>query len=98
MVAKIRSNPDFHLLVKKRTGFAWMLTFAMLAVYFGFILLVAFNKPFLATPLGTGVMTVGIPIGLAVIVSAFVLTGIYVAKANSEFDGLIAKIKEEAMK
>lgn len=98
MVARIRNNPDFQALVKKRTGFAWMLTIAMLIVYFGFILLVAFNKPFLATPLGSGVMTVGIPIGLGVIISAFVLTGIYVAKANSEFDVLIEKIKQEAMK
>lgn len=98
LVERVRNNPDFKMLVAKRTGFAWLLTAAMLVIYFGFILLVAFNKPLLATPLGTGVMTVGIPVGLFVIVSAFLLTGIYVAKANTEFDGLIEKIKKEALK
>jgi len=44
--------------------------------------------------LGTGVTTIGIPIGLFVIVSAFVLTGIYVNKANSKYDALIRRIVE----
>ena len=59
---------------------------------------VAFGKGFLGIPLGNGVMTIGIPIGLAVIVSAFALTGIYVRRANSEFDELTEKIKKEAVK
>ena len=71
---------------------ALSLTVAMMVVYFGFILLVAYAPKFLGTPLGTGVMTIGIPIGLFVIVSAFLLTGIYVSKANSKYDPLIRKI------
>ena len=51
---------------------------------------------FLGMPLGAGVMTVGIPVGLAVIVSAFVLTGLYVRRANTEFDALTRQIVEEA--
>ena len=47
-------------------------------------------------PLAGGVTTVGIPLGLFVIISAFVLTGIYVRRANSEFDALIRQIIEEA--
>jgi uncharacterized membrane protein (DUF485 family) len=67
----------------------------MLIVYFGFILLIAYAPKFLGTPLGSGVTTIGIPIGLSVIVLAFVLTGIYVRRANSSYDGLIRKIIEE---
>jgi uncharacterized membrane protein (DUF485 family) len=96
--SRIRQNPAFQELVRKRTGFAWLLSALMLLIYFGFILLVAFDKTFLATPLGTGVTTIGIPIGIAVIVSAFVLTGIYVKRANSEFDELTDKIKKDALK
>ena len=64
----------------------------MLIVYFGFILLVAYAPHFLGTPMGTGVTTIGIPIGLLVIVSAILLTGLYVSKANSKYDPLIRKI------
>ena len=73
---------------------ALRLTSAMMAIYFGFILLVAYAPKFLGTPLGTGVMTIGLPVGLTVIVLAFVLTGIYVSKANSSYDALIRKIVE----
>ena len=70
----------------------------MMIVYYGFILLVAFNKPFLATRLGEGVMTVGIPLGLGVIVFTILITGIYVRRANSEFDALTEQIAKGALK
>jgi uncharacterized membrane protein (DUF485 family) len=54
--------------------------------YYGFILLVAFDKPFLARKLGSGVTTVGMPLGVAVIVFTIVITWIYVRRANGEFD------------
>ena len=76
--------------------FGWTLSLIMLVIYFGFILLVAYAPKFLGTPLGTGVTTIGIPIGLFVIVSAFVLTGIYVSKANSNYDTLIRRIVERS--
>jgi uncharacterized membrane protein (DUF485 family) len=70
----------------------------MLVIYYGFILIVAFNKEFLGQPLSAGsITTVGIPIGLGVIISAFVLTGIYVRRANSEFDRMTREIKEEVL-
>jgi len=75
-----------------------MLAIVMLVIYYGFILIVAFNKEFLGQPLSPGsITTVGIPVGLGVIVSAFVLTGIYVFRANSEFDRLTREIKEEVL-
>jgi uncharacterized membrane protein (DUF485 family) len=88
----IKRDPDFAHLVHRRTSFAWLLTVLMLLIYFGFIFVVAFAPKFLGTPLGDGVTTIGIPLGLFVIVSAFILTGIYVRRANTEFDALTEKI------
>ena len=94
--AKIRRNPKFVELVQQRNTLARILTIAMLVFYFGFILLVAFGKGFLGTPISEGsVTTIGIPVGLFVIVSAFVLTGIYVAKANTSFDRLNDELLRE---
>jgi uncharacterized membrane protein (DUF485 family) len=95
-VLRIRQGPLFRELVAKRTRFAWTLSAVMLAIYFGFILIIAFAPKLLGKPIGGGVMTVGIPVGLFVIVSAFVLTGIYVQRANSEFDNLTQRIMEQA--
>ncbi len=98
LVHAIRSNPKYHELVSKRSRFAWTLAAAMLVIYYGFILIIAFDKAFLAQPLWTGsVTTVGIPVGIGVILSAFVLTGIYVFRANAEFDRLTNEIKEEVL-
>ena len=96
VVAKIEANPKYHALRRKRAGFGWQLTALMMLVYYGYIALIAFNKPFLAQPIGAGVTTLGIPIGLGVIVFTIVLTGIYVRRANSEYDRLTAEILREA--
>lgn len=94
--AKIRNNPKFAELVSRRGALARNLTIAMLVIYFGFILLVAYAPGFLGTPISsTSVTTIGVPIGLFVIVSAFILTGIYVAKANTTFDQMNEEILRE---
>ncbi len=98
IVAKIEANPKYHELRRKRTAFGWILTILMLVVYFGYIALIAFNKPFLAQPIGSGVTTLGIPIGMGVIIFTIVITGIYVRRANGEYDQLTAEILEEASK
>ena len=98
IVAKIEANPKYHELRRKRNGFGWTLSVLMLLVYFGYIALIAFNKPFLAQPIGNGVTTLGIPIGLGVILFTIVITGIYVRRANREYDDLTAEILEEASK
>jgi uncharacterized membrane protein (DUF485 family) len=67
----------------------------MLAVYYGYIALIAFNKPFLAQPLGAGVTTLGIPIGMGVIVFTIVITGLYVRRANKVYDRLTAELMKE---
>ena len=98
MVAKIEANPKYHELRRKRNVFGWSLTALMLIVYYGYIALIAFDKPFLAQPIGAGVMSLGIPIGLAVIIFTIVITGIYVRRANGEYDRLTAEILKEASK
>ena len=98
IVAKIEANPKYHELKRKRNAFGWTLTILMLIVYFGYIALIAFNKPFLAQPIGNGVTTLGIPIGLAVIIFTIVITGIYVRRANGEYDHVTTEILEEASK
>ena len=94
LVEKIKANPDYQKLVKTRTSFALKLTVAMLVVYFTFILTIAFNPSALAVPLSADtVTTIGIPVGMVIIIFAFILTGIYTRRANSEFDDLTNKIK-----
>lgn len=94
-LARIERDPNYQELVRRRSALGWMLSLTILVIYFGFILLVGYAPKFLGTPLGSGVTTIGIPIGLSVIVLAFVLTGIYVRQANSSYDVLIRKIAEE---
>ena len=82
-------------MTQKRTKFGVQLSILMLAIYYGFILVVAFAPSVLGIPI-YGVITLGIPVGVFIIVAAFVLTGIYVRRANSEFDELTRQIIEEA--
>jgi len=98
LVQRIASNPKYQELKAKRTSYGWWLTLAMMVVYYGFILLVAFNKTFLSQRLGEGVMTVGIPIGFGVIVFTIVITAIYVKRANKEFDDLTAEVTKAVLK
>ena len=98
LAKRIASDPNYQELKSKRSSFGWWLTLAMMVVYYGFILLVAFNKEFLSQRMGDGVMTVGIPIGFGVIVFTIVITAIYVKRANSEFDDLAAKVAKAVLK
>ena len=98
LTTRIMNDPNYQTLKARRSRFGWSLTIAMMIVYYGFILLVAFNKPFLATRLGEGVTTLGMPIGLAVIVFTVIITAIYVRRANSEYDALTELIAKAALK
>ena len=61
VVDKIQSNPKYLELRRKRNRFGWWLTALMMVVYYGYIALIAFDKPFLAQPIGDGVTTIGHP-------------------------------------
>jgi uncharacterized membrane protein (DUF485 family) len=97
LVKRIESNPKYRELVSKRTSYGWILTLIMMVVYYGYILLIAFDKELMSKKIGNGVMTWGIPIGLFVIVFTVILTGIYVRRANNEFDELTADIRREVV-
>lgn len=90
-IARIQADPRFRELERKRNAFSWTLCVIMLIAYFAFILLVAFAGNFVATPVW-GVVTLAFPLGLGVIVLAIVLTGIYVMKANGEYDELTRQL------
>ncbi|CQH74536.1 inner membrane protein involved in acetate transport [Yersinia enterocolitica] len=93
---EIENNPRFKELVQKRSHFAWLLSLITLALYVGFIFLIAFEPQWLGTPLYAGAtITRGIPVGVGLIVISFVLTSIYVIRANGEFDRLTAEILRE---
>jgi len=95
LVSRVMNDPNFIELEKKRNGLGVTLAVTMLVIYYGYIALLAFAKPFLSTIIGGGgVVTYAFPIGLFVLVSAIVITGIYVWRANTEFDGLTRKIME----
>lgn len=98
VIEKIQRHPKYMELKKKRNVFGWSLTLLMMFVYYGYIALIAFNKPFLAQPIGTGVTSLGIPIGLGVIIFTVVITGIYVRRANTEFDDLTNDILKDVSK
>jgi uncharacterized membrane protein (DUF485 family) len=98
LVQRIAAHPDYIALKAKRSRFGWTLAVMMLIVYYGFILLVAFNKPFLAQRLGDGVMTIGMPIGLGVILFTVIITIIYVRRANAEYDTLAERVSKAVLK
>jgi uncharacterized membrane protein (DUF485 family) len=98
LTKRIVSDARYQRLKSRRSRFGWLLAVAMLIVYYGFILLVAFNKPLLGTRLGEGVTTIGMPLGLGVIVFTIVITGIYVRRANSEYDELTEQIARGVLK
>lgn len=79
-------------LQQARWRIAVVLTAAMMAIYFGFILLVAFNKPLLARPVAPG-LSLGILLGSLVIASAWILIWIYVRWANTHYDAAIDEIR-----
>lgn len=92
LVQRIAAHPQYQELKRKRSSFGWWLTLAGMLAYYGFILLVAFNKPLLSQKMGSGVTTLGMPIGVAVIVFTIVITWVYVRRANSEFDALTEQV------
>lgn len=96
LLARVRANPKYAQLVGRRGRLAWTLTALILAAYFGYVGLIAFDKAVLAQPIGDSVVSLGIPVGLGLIVFTIVITAIYVLRANGEFDQLTREIVEEA--
>jgi len=95
LVKKIQSNPTYQELKAKRSAYGWVLTIIMLVAYYGYIAVIAFDKELFARKIGEGVTTLGIPVGVGLIVFTVIITGLYVRRANSEFDEMTAKLIKE---
>ncbi|MFH6783741.1 MULTISPECIES: DUF485 domain-containing protein [Methylobacterium] len=92
--ARVLASPNFRRLVHERTRFAWILSGLMLAIYLVFILLIAFAHGLMATKV-MGTISLGLVLGIGVILAAFLLTGIYVVRANGRFDDLTRDLNRE---
>jgi len=98
VVEKIQRHPKYQELRARRNPLGIVLTILMLVVYYGYIGLIAFDKPFLAKPIGPGVTSLGIPIGMGVILFTIVITVYYVRIANNKFDALTEEILKDVTK
>ena len=96
--AKVLADPKFNEMVSVRNSYSWICTVLMLVAYFGFILLIAFNPALLGSKIGSGVMTLGVPVGLGVILVTVAITAIYVEKANTEFDAMKEAVLKDVQK
>ena len=90
---EVLADPRYQRLVQRRGRFTWTLSIIMLVAYFGYVALVAFDKPFLARPIGGGVTSLGIPVGVGLILLAILLTGLYVRRANRDYDPLVEALR-----
>lgn len=99
LYAKIRSNPKFAQLCQERGRFSLILSLAVLIPYYTFMMTVAFNPAFFTEKFGSSeILTIGWPIGAVMIIGAWLLTGIYIRRANGEFERLNEEIIAEARK
>jgi uncharacterized membrane protein (DUF485 family) len=86
------SESKLQALARTRMRLAITLTLGMIVIYFGFVLLIAFNKPLLGSLLRPG-LSLGILLGALVIVFSWILTWIYVRWANAHYDRLLREIE-----
>lgn len=93
-VRTILESDKFKALVRKRVSVTMTLTIIMLVVYFGFILVIAFNKEILAAKIGEHV-TLGLPIGIGIILFAWLLTGVYTRWANGSYDKSVRELRNQ---
>lgn len=92
---RLLEDPEFKDLVSRKNRFSINLTIITLVVYYGFILLIAFKRDVFASRV-IGSTTFGILLGIGVILSCWLLTGIYVRWANQKYDAMVARLQEKA--
>ena len=86
-LSRIENDPNYVKLVSERKSFGWTLAIITLVMYYGFIAIIAFAPSIISTKIA-GSITIGIVLGVAIILASILLTGIYVLRANSEYDDL----------
>jgi uncharacterized membrane protein (DUF485 family) len=85
---------DFRGLAVRRWKVSSISCLLLFVLYYGYILLIAFGKDFMAQKIGT-YTTLAIPLGVLVIVLAFALTLAYVIWANSSYDPEVKRLKDQ---
>lgn len=95
LIAAVASDPRYVDLVARRVRLGWTLSAIIFVAFVGYLLLIAFDKALLGAPIGSGVTSIGIPIGLGLILLAIALTGLYVAHANRHHDAQMAQILKD---
>ncbi len=93
---ELLNDPAFKRLKKEKWIISVLLGFFLMVLYYGFILMMAYNKPFFANKV-TENITVGIPLGVFVLVATIGITAVYVLWANSSYDRLVNKVREKIM-
>ena len=87
-------SAEFRHLVFRRWRVSLLLTALLFVLYYGYIILIASNKPLLARRVAEGSTTVGILVAVAVIVGAWLLTAVYVVWANRHYDPDVARLRD----
>ncbi|OQX16993.1 MAG: hypothetical protein BWK76_11080 [Desulfobulbaceae bacterium A2] len=95
-VHALLESPDFKALVAKRASISTILMVLLFVLYYGYILLIGFNKPFLAQKIGQAT-TLGIPVAVGVIILAWLLTLAYVVWANSTYDPEVKRLRAQLL-
>jgi uncharacterized membrane protein (DUF485 family) len=93
-VQEMLDSVEFRRIVARRWEISIGLTVALFVIYYGYILLIAVDKSFMATKIGE-VTTLGIPLGVAVIVLSWILTAVYVSWANREYDREVKRLRDQ---
>ncbi|OQX19060.1 MAG: hypothetical protein BWK76_05735 [Desulfobulbaceae bacterium A2] len=95
-VHTLLESRDFKALVAKRATISTILMVLLFVLYYGYILLIGFNKPFLAQKIGM-TTTLGIPVAVGVIILAWLLTLAYVIWANSTYDPEVTRLRAQLL-
>ncbi|MBK8399547.1 DUF485 domain-containing protein [Propionivibrio sp.] len=94
---RMRVNPKFKELVSTRGRFAWTLSIIVLVLFYGFVLMVAYNPTALGQPVSDGSMlTVGVAAELFLFIFFWALSALYVNRANTEFDAMTQEVIKQA--
>jgi uncharacterized membrane protein (DUF485 family) len=94
-LARIKNDPNYKALVAERTSFGWTLAILTIILYYGYVAIVAFSPATIAMKV-SGNITVGILMGVGLILISIILTGVYVLRANSRYDELTKSIVQSA--
>jgi uncharacterized membrane protein (DUF485 family) len=91
----IVKNPRFIALTATRARVRWGLTALTVLVFFGFVLMIVFGRPLLATKVGDGLAPLGIYLAIGMLLFVVAITGFYVQRAGSLFGRMNDELVEE---